>query len=666
MTWQRREIGRRGIRRAARPATPSGRFVLGLVTRRSSQLSAADRPVGALLAHVVVHECRKNLAIVVRQVARPPQAQATTTVCEPVAEIRILRDTAPSPATSTPRAPASVRTGADAPVSARPRASSACAARARTGRPRCRTARRARVRTPGTPSERRTTGRPSWPPGWSRPSRGRRPPDPSARTAPVPASSARLRRRQPVRSIVLPPRPRGVIACRGVRGPTTIMRRPNDLSRRPRGDGVDVDRTTWVKLHARKCTEVKAEFGMARFAPLGGHAIRGPEQSSSRDSRGQTRSQPKPENFPTPRVIQDPRSRWDLRNEVLRNSGSGPQRRSSSSAAGRTAPGSANGPGGDESAVRAASARRHLRRPPLGSVPTGSPHRLRCRPGRQRPASRRRTGRLGIDQDRPGRPWAASSAVSQTAPVASSACQAAGSRSGAVSAGRSSASVAEVGRAGGSALAARRRLVAARRTAETPQPARRPAREPEESLDHEQREADIGRGPGDEGRHVARSTAAASPALSARRSPPAARRSARRGGWAPAPRQPPSPKRPSTGSLRPAWRTTARHPRSRRTSRSSPPGSDPSSPSRVPGRRWPGPRQRPAVRASARARVSSATASGSRHRAQGCMRLTLVRAAARPERVEHWAPCRWWCWLVVSGGSRFVAGVRAAYPRRRS
>ena len=95
-----------------------------------------------------------------------------------------------------------------------PRASSACGAPARTGHPRCRSARRWRARTRGTRRGPRTRRRPSWPRVWTRPSRGRTPPDRSGRTASAPARKAPLLGltlvEQPVdqmSSACFPPRP---------------------------------------------------------------------------------------------------------------------------------------------------------------------------------------------------------------------------------------------------------------------------------------------------------------------------------------------------------------------------------------------------------------------------------------------------------------------------
>ena len=105
----------------------------------------------------------------------------------------------PGPGWSPPRAGgrwSSRESGA--PGALRPRASSACGAPAPTARPRCRSARRGRGRTPGTRPAPRTRRRPSWPPGWSRPSQGRTPPGPSGRRASAPARRARPRAPGPV------------------------------------------------------------------------------------------------------------------------------------------------------------------------------------------------------------------------------------------------------------------------------------------------------------------------------------------------------------------------------------------------------------------------------------------------------------------------------------
>ena len=81
---------------------------------------------------------------------------------------------------------------------ARQRVSSACDAPARTGHPRCRTARRERAHTPGTRLGPRSRCRPSSPPGSSLPSQGRTPRDPSGRRANAPARTARSRPRRSV------------------------------------------------------------------------------------------------------------------------------------------------------------------------------------------------------------------------------------------------------------------------------------------------------------------------------------------------------------------------------------------------------------------------------------------------------------------------------------
>ena len=189
-------------------------------------------------------------------------------------------------ASARPRRPAPAALGRLLGDGLRRRASSACVAPARSGHPRCRSARRWTARTPGTPRGRRTTGRPSWPPGSNRPSRGRTPPGRSARTVRAPANPAH-RLFFDVHQLVhgcalLDPHVRVGAHDFAGRGVTNVALSPRLQVRcdPPSATG----RITLVKLHARQCPHVKCQTDIeAASSPVDGAV--GDTGSGRRDRR---------------------------------------------------------------------------------------------------------------------------------------------------------------------------------------------------------------------------------------------------------------------------------------------------------------------------------------------------------------------------------------------